>query len=278
MRLLRSRRDRPRVLDAVDGQVRFEVGSRERFGSPDRAAVVVHWSESAWLTRSFVELVGQLSRHGYRVVVVSASSDPHELEWRGRRPSDVTVIRKPNIGYDFGSWTVGLAELPSLAAAERVLLVNDSMVGPFVDLGDVLERFEDSRADVFGLTDTRQYFLHLQSYFLGFGNGVLADPPLRHFFADVRHEKDKWDIIWRYELGLSRLFRREAYGVAAAFHADDVVAAGDNPVIRGWWRLLERGFPFVKREILRRPDVAPHGDRVGRQVAAMFGQDIGDWV
>ena len=42
-----------------------------------------------------------------------------------------------------------------------------------------------------------------------------------------------------------------------------VVAPGENPVIKGWWKLLERGFPFVKREIVRDPSVAPRS-RVGR--------------
>jgi lipopolysaccharide biosynthesis protein len=269
---------RPRVLDEVAGQVRYEHGSAVEFGRPNRAAVLVHWSPTPTLSRSVTTLAGELSAAGYRPVLVSACESAEPLEWRGRRPADAIVLRKPNVGYDFGSWAVALHELPALAEAERVILTNDSMVGPFSSLADVMARFEASTADVFGLTDTRQYFRHLQSYFLGFTHGVLRDAPLDRFFADVRSEPTKWDVIDRYELGLNRLLRREGYGITSGFHADDVVPTGENPVIKGWWRLLERGFPFVKREILRNPEVAPRAEWVSREVAAVFGERVEDWI
>lgn len=270
--------DRPRVLDEVAGLVRYERGSAAEFGTPERAAVLVHWARSPVLSRSVTTMAGELSRAGYRLVLVSACESPEQLDWRGQRPADVIVLRKPNAGYDFGSWAVALHELPALGRAERVILTNDSLAGPFTSMAGVLARFEACTADVFGLTDTRQYFRHLQSYFLGFSHGVLRDPPLAGFFADVRQEPTKWDVINNYELGLNRLFRREGYGHTAGFRADDVVAAGDNPVIRGWWRLLERGFPFVKLEILRSPEVAPRAEWVSREIATVYGQRIEEWV
>jgi lipopolysaccharide biosynthesis protein len=269
---------RPRVLDFVAGQVRFEQGSAAGFGTPERAAVLVHWARSPMLSRSVTTLADELGSAGYRVVLVSACESPEPLEWHGKRSPEATVLRKPNAGYDFGSWSVALHELPAIARAERVILANDSMAGPFASIADIIARFEASAADVFGLTDTRQYFRHLQSYFLGFAHGVLADPPLAGFFADVREERTKWDIVNRYELGLNRLFRRESYGITADFHADEFVPVGENPVIVGWWRLLERGFPFVKREILRDPKVAPRSDWVSREVAAVYGERIEDWI
>lgn len=273
-----STKSRPRVLDQVAGQVRYEHGSAAEFGTPRCAAVLVHWAHTPTLSRSVTTLANELSSAGYRTVLVSACESPEPLEWGGKRPQDAVVLRKPNIGYDFGSWAVALNELPAIARAERVILTNDSLVGPFAPITDVVSRFEASAADVFGLTDTRQYFRHLQSYFLGFTRGVLAEKPLAAFFADVREEQDKWNIIRRYELGLSRLLQREGYGIAAGFRADEVVPAGENPVIRGWWRLLERGFPFVKREVLRNPDVVPRAEWVAREVNAVFGRQIEDWI
>ncbi|MEP7019133.1 MAG: rhamnan synthesis F family protein [Pseudonocardiales bacterium] len=278
MRSVLSTKSRPRVLDEVAGRVRYEHGSTTEFGRPGRAAVLVHWAPSPRLSRSVTTLVNELSSVGYRPVLVSACEAPDPLEWNGKRPEDAVVLRKPNIGYDFGSWAVALNELPAIAEADKVILVNDSMVGPFAPITDIVARFESSTADVFGLTDTRQYFRHLQSYFLGFNRGVLADKPLAAFFADVREEHDKWNIVRRYELGLSRMLQQEGYGIVAGFRADDVVQPGDNPVIRGWWRLLERGFPFVKREVLRNPDVVPRAEWVAREVRAVFGEQIEDWI
>ena len=52
----------------------------------------------------------------------------------------------------------------------------------------------------------------------------------------------------------------------------------DNPVILGWRALLERGFPFVKRELLRSPDIVPDGDDIPGTVTEMFGADPSDWI
>jgi hypothetical protein len=272
------RTGRPRVLEAVDGKVVYERGSAESFGAPDRVALLVHWAPTPRLSRSFVELSHQLDEHGYRPVVVSACEAPGTLDWGERGPGSAVVLRKPNLGYDFGSWAVGLNELPAIASANRVILANDSLAGPFTDLGVALGSFEDSRADAWGMTDTRQYFRHLQSYFIGFNGGVLSDPPLRRFFDNVRVERNKWDIIDRYELGLTRLFREECYGFSSWIHCGDVVPAGQNPVIRGWRRLLEKGYPFVKREILTSPEVAPAAETVPDVVRAMFGERVEEWV
>jgi lipopolysaccharide biosynthesis protein len=193
-------------------------------------------------------------------------------------PDGLTVLRKPNIGYDFGSWSIALDMIPQIVSAERVLLVNDSMVGPFTSLDPILAMFDTTRADVWALTDTKQFGHHLQSYFLGFRHGVLADRPLQAFWASIRQHADKMRIILDYEVGLGRLLRAEGYSTDAAFSNELVVRAGQNPVILGWKRLLELGFPFVKRELLHRPHVAPAGATVPLLVKEMFGVDVAEWT
>lgn len=267
-----------RVLPAVAGHVRFEHGTPEQFGTPERAAVLVHYAKHRMLTRSVAALADALTGSGYRTVLVSAAEVDGPLRWPDHPREDVLVLRKPNVGYDFGSWAVALDTLPAIAGAERVILTNDSMAGPFAPLGPLIERMESSAADVIGMTDTRQFAPHLQSYFLSFRGGVLAEPPLRRFFAGVRHERSKWQIIKRYEIGLAEVLRRAGYGVTSAFHATSVVEPDENPVIIGWAQLLERGFPFVKRQILRYPFVAPAGDQVPWVVRNTYGERIEEWV
>lgn len=262
----------------LEGQIRFERGSCLTFGRPDRAALFAHWSPDRRLSRSTIEFVNQLSSNGYRTLIVSACEDRGELDWAGRVPPDVTIMRKPNLGYDFGSWSAGIVSVPALATADRVLLVNDSLVGPFGDIAPILSRFEVSRSDVFGLTDSWQGGWHLQSFFLGFAGGILADAPLARFWREVHIEQTKDDVIQRYEYGLSRLLRHEAYGTSAAFRADSVVARGQNPMISGWWKLVERGLPFVKREIVLNPDLVPRGELIAAEVEAVFGQRIEEWM
>ena len=49
-------------------------------------------------------------------------------------------------------------------------------------------------------------------------------------------------------------------------------------MIVGWKRLLELGFPFLKREIVRDPAVAPDGDSAREVVNRLLGVDLEDWV
>ena len=266
------------VRHALEGQSRFERGSPDLVDN-GRVAVVAHWSRLPALTRSVNSLVHQLQRHGYRVVLVSSCESTGELVFGDDVDvARLTVIRKPNIGYDFGSWSVALHMCPAACTANRTLLVNDSMAGPFADLGVVLKGFDASPVDVWGVTDTQQFGHHLQSYFMGFRDGVLAERPLARFWAGIRHHADKQQIIMQNELGLSRLLRAEGFVFAPQFPHEGIVPSGQNPTIIGWRRLLELGFPMVKREILRNPAVAPAGRSVSKVLRARYDQDVADWV
>lgn len=244
----------------------------------DRYAVLAHYSETPRVTRSFRALVRELLGEGYQVVVVSSASCAEPLAWDGDDIGGTRVIRKPNVGYDFGSWAVGLRMLPGVARADAVVLANDSLVGPFAPIRHLLTGFHGTPADVWGITETLQFTRHVQSYFLGFRRGVLAERPLAHFWSGVRHYTDKNLVIHRNELGLARLLQREGYAVDAAVVAGQVVAPGDNPTIAGWRSLLDRGVPFVKREIVRCPELAPDGETIGPEIMRRYGQDIAEWT
>jgi lipopolysaccharide biosynthesis protein len=191
---------------------------------------------------------------------------------------ELIVVRKPNIGHDFGSWSVALALLPEIADAGRVVLANDSMAGPFTAFGPILELVEKSDADVWGLTASRQFAPHLQSYFLVFSEGVLATRALQRFWARIDEEKQKPRIVLRYEIGLSRLLHEEGYILRPAFRHKLLMVSDQNPVIIGWKGLLEEGFPFLKREIIRDPAVAPDGQTAPVFVKRLLGADLSDWV
>ena len=142
----------------------------------------------------------------------------------------------------------------------------------------ILARFHESGADIWGLTDTTQIEHHIQSYCLGFKHQVLREPPLAAFWRGICVEPSRDDVIHRYEIGLGRLLHREAYSLNPAFHYEKVVGDGRNPTIHGWRRLLDMGFPFVKRELLRKPDVTFDGEEVPSEILRRFGVSVDDWV
>jgi lipopolysaccharide biosynthesis protein len=161
----------------------------------------------------------------------------------------------------------------------QVLLVNDSMVGPFASIDPILARFESADCDVWGLISTTQDAPHFQSHFVGYKGGALATPELVKFWEDVRIEPSKRALILRYEIGLYPVLERAGLRSAAGFPWDLVVSRGQNPTSLGWRRLLMWGFPWVKREIvLRPPPEVPDGSEVRSVVLKKFGQDVMEWV
>jgi lipopolysaccharide biosynthesis protein len=269
----------PLVLDIEKSGIRTESeDGLAAEGALSRVAVIAHWAPDSRLSRSVSELTRSLIDHDYQVVVASSAEGEAPLEWSGEQPANVTVLRRPNVGYDFGSWATALDRYPAIASAGQVLLMNDSLAGPFGPIDDLLLDFDGSGADVWGMTDTSQFGHHLQSYCLGFKRGCLGERPLAAFWSDIRVEKSRDDVIWRYEIGLSRLLHRERFSVDAAIRYRKVVRDGENPTIIGWRRLLDMGFPFVKRQLLRQPEVAPDGSMVREEVRRKFGVEVDQWL
>lgn len=275
------RRGRPRVENSLHRylkpDLRWEGDARLPEGE-SKVAVLAQYSRSSVVSKSLDVFVRELTRHGYYVVMSSACTDPAPLQWRGERPERLAILRKPNVGYDFGSWAVAMAEEPRILDAEKLLVVNDSLVGPFWSLDEIIGDFETTYGDWWGLTRTYQAIRHLQSFFLGFNRSVIASPTFTDFWSGVRLEPTKLDIIHRYEIGLSKLMYDE--GFAATAHVDGILATrfGLNPTMSGWSKLLELGVPFIKRELIMNPHLIEGGELAPKVLRDEFNIDIAEWL
>ncbi|WP_291055619.1 rhamnan synthesis F family protein [Herbiconiux sp.] len=265
------------VLEQVLHRVVVE-SPRKTLPAGDRVAVVASWGRSSRVSLSLSWMVARLEEQGYAVVVVRASDDTEPLDWSRGPANDAIVVRKPNIGYDFGSWATGLELFPAIRSKRYVIITNDSLVGPFGSLEPMVADFENSYYDVWGGTWTNQYMPHLQSFLLGFQGGVLDDPALRYFWKNLPEQPTKFDIIDKYELGLNRLLQGEGFVTGAWFGYEQVVDYTQNPTIQGWRGLLELGFPFVKRELVTNPGIVGDGFRVPAVIAEKYGVDPVEWI
>lgn len=272
-----SVRHLPRVVDVASAVVERAAAVP---ADVDRVAFLAHWSEDRRQSRSTMRLIGELQRLGYRVIVSSSSpaDGPLDFESPDVRTDELTVLRRPNLGYDFGSWAVAMAAHTELLHRSYVLLVNDSLVGPFAPIDGVIQDFEASTADVWGLVESSQFARHLQSFFRGFRYGCLAETAMRRFWRDLRVIPEKSDLIGHYEYGFSEFLTRHGFSTTSLVRHDDVVRAGLNPTILGWERLLDAGVPFVKRELVRFPHLAPDGHRLPEVVSERYGTDVSAWL
>lgn len=271
-------RQLPRVVDVAPvTSAELDAPASE---DAERVAFLAHWSEGERQSRSTIRLIAELQRLRYRVVVCSTSPAPGRLDFSvdDVRPDELTVLRRANLGYDFGSWAVAMAAREELLDRPYVLVVNDSLVGPFAPLDVIITDFEQTTADVWGMVESDQFGRHLQSFFRGFRYGVLAEPAMRRFWRDLRVVPDKSALIAAYEFGFTEFLARHGFSMTQFVHHSEVVGDGLNPTILGWRALLDAGVPFVKRELVRHPDLAPDGDRLPGVVADRHGTQVADWL
>ena len=243
------RRTGPTVWDVVHEELTIET-SNANLESP-KIALLAQWSRSSQLSHSTVALISGLLANQYEVVMVSACEEEAKLDLPHEITSKITIIRKPNYGYDFGSWSIAFHLFPQLFSRDELLILNDSNAGPFGPIDGVLAKLSDSQFDVTGITDSLQIRYHLQSYMVHFKNGALAVDALRNFWLNVREQEEKMAIVQAYELGLSSVTQSSGLFTGAIYPWNLITDYWENPSVSGAKRLLEIGLPFVKREVIR---------------------------
>ena len=125
---------------------------RQDLQAAARVAIFNHYDPQGVLHDFVAEYVRQLNDAGFTVIFVSNSPRlPRETVDR-LLPSCALLLRRANVGYDFGALKDGIAQIPRPDRLDALLVANDSVYGPFHALKDVVGRM-DSSADVWGITD-----------------------------------------------------------------------------------------------------------------------------
>ncbi len=267
-----------------------------------RVALFCHFDRAGRVALYVRKYLESLHSAGYAIVFVSNSGavEPEDRDWLVRHCAKV-IVRK-NIGYDFSAWRDGLEYGGlDLVNIESLLILNDSVYGPFEHIEPLLEKIDYTQADVWGCTDSWQMRHHLQSYFLAFGPKALKSDGFQKFWNNVLPFRSKLKVIRAYEIGLTQKMLRNGLRCQAIWPytalVDTIVSTADlrdddqdqdqnaegaekprrrptsalslcrsqdltslglalsrrpmNPVCDLWRALLDQGFPFIKRELLR---------------------------
>jgi len=169
-----------------------------------RIAVFVHFDRQGVVHDFVLHYLAEIARAGFTTVFVSNAPqlDPESIDQLA--PFCGAIVQRANVGMDFGAYKDGMGTLPRLDRLEALLLANDSVYGPFHDLGDVIGRMNLAEADVWGVTDSWERRFHLQSYFLLFGRRALNHEAFAQFWSRVRYVQARAWVIGHYEVGLSR--------------------------------------------------------------------------
>jgi hypothetical protein len=266
---LASAHDDPRLggEDAGNAVVHVSPGSRE-LEDGCAACVFVHYDADGRVDPHVLSTLAALFRAGRRIVVCSTS--PVSDEDSARLGDHVAyVLSVPNSGYDWGAYHAGLGFVLARCAPASVTLMNDSVYVIAEALESFLERADRSNGDVVGATDSLMFRYHLQSYFLLLQRSALASALTSEFLQAYVPVSDKHYVINSYEIGFSRRAMEHRLMLDPVFPLEDLITdppmefgseLAPNSTLDFWETLLERGFPFVKAQLLR--DLQPDRQRV----------------
>lgn len=128
------------------------------------------------------------------------------------------VLAKHHGEYDFGSYKRGYEYLNSMnliANIDQLIFVNDSCLGPLCNIKEIWKIMEERECDVWGFSQNRTIFKHIQSFFLVFHKNVFTSPMFKKFIFDIKKQNTKDDIILKYEIGLSKLLVENGYKLSS---------------------------------------------------------------
>lgn len=182
------------------------------------------------------------------------------------------IIAKPHGEHDFGSYKRGFLfaqENNLLNDTDELIFANDSCYGPFFQLEKVFEKMEQENCNFWGITQNNKFKIrknffwktceipHIQSYFFVLKKEVFSHPAFLNFIKSIKKEKNRNDVILKYEIGLSELLLQNNFVMKRFIEA---YKDESSPFLhRAQELILNHGMPFLKCAI-------PRGRYVGLEV------------
>jgi lipopolysaccharide biosynthesis protein len=168
------------------------------------------------------------------------------------------VLIRENVGFDFAAWAHCWSLCQEMSHWSRLLLVNDSIVGPLsaIDFDQMLVRVRCSNADVIGLTESLAPLRHLQSYFLVFNANALRHQIVAQVFGRILNWPSKSQVIDVYETRLTKLLQAEGLRCEALFPALSDDSLSSNDLALRWRQLVDAGFPYLKTSVIAQDERA----------------------
>jgi lipopolysaccharide biosynthesis protein len=189
-----------------------------------RIAIFAHYDRRGRIHDFVIYYLSALRAAGFEIVFVSNAPRLNHETLHRLAPFCAMILRRHNLGYDFGAYKDGLSALAGLAQLDELLLVNDSVYGPLHDLSAILARCGGDAA-IWGITDSWDRRYHLQSYFLLIRRPVLESPHFREFWARVRYVQSKRWVVRRYEVGFTQAMIQAGFRCSALYPHRTAAAA-----------------------------------------------------
>lgn len=212
-------------------------------------AVIAHFDPQGVRSGNLNRLLDCIRPHVDSGVVVSAGMSTCDVDLVVGMGFD--LIQRTNVGYDFMSYSVGMDTVLTAVGPDQILFCNDSIY--ITDAGlfqACLKAIIDSRDSAAFAVTSRQREEHGQSFCFKLRRCLYMAGEIREFFAHIRPQPTRRDVVFQYEFGLSRCIKNVGGKLGAIFDSGGVL---DNPT-HSLAGEIEARLGFVKYErLLRNP-------------------------
>ena len=195
--------------------------------------------------------LNSLSEISDTVVLVNgliSSEDREFLKSKG-----YAFVCRDNVGFDFAAWKEYFAvNIKAISSRyDEVILCNCSCYGPVFPFERIFSQMSSVECDFWGLCRhpgaNSRYPAHLQSYFLVLRSRLFKDSSFIEYFNSLKTARN-WQEAVNQETHFTKYFEDKGF-TAASFIDDSLSKIYPDASIILPERLLELGFPFVKRKV-----------------------------
>lgn len=186
----------------------------------------------------------RLRNHDARLAVICAAPSILALPPELGKLTDA-LYWKDLSGFDFSAYAILTGETARRSTGADLIVLNDSVLGPFADLYSVFDRGAWAMT---GLTGYSLIENHIQSYAFRFR---AANEDIALQMAEVAGDRLAFDsfmdVIYCQETRFAKTMARQC-DVGALWFSDHRAGGGDLPLT---WPLglIGEGFPFLKRSL-----------------------------
>jgi hypothetical protein len=194
--------------------------------SNDGIAIVAIYPRSG-IQDSVMRLIDSLTDSNYSVIVVMNESHLAEDWLVSLLKKPVEILRRPNIGRDFGAYKIGFIHAEKngyLQGTERLLFANDSVAYGPQSIAFVKSMLKIERT-WHAMFVNHQFHTHAQSFFQVFRKEVFTHPDFSAFWAqyypsELRHHAINFGEVHLSSVCLKNGFTPEPYITAQSILSD----------------------------------------------------------
>ena len=216
-------------------------------------AVFAHYDKDNLIDDYVLYYLKELKLVCERIIFVS-DCNIEEKELQKLKGIADYILAEKHMEYDFGSYKRGYKlakEQNLLEDADNLIFVNDSCYGPFYPLSSVFEEMQAKECDFWGISaNINKYnktFIecnasnnkHIQSYFIVLKRNVFNSEVFANFIENIKKEKNKENIIIKYEIGLSNELCNNGY-TFSSLSENAIFLKGIDDTLR-----INKSTPFI---------------------------------